>query len=567
MDGKPKSVWLFEIELWLLVWLVVALYCTRLTALPIAGEEGRWGSAAAEMLETGDWLVLRQQGTIFSEKPPMTAWAMAATGWLRGGVDDVAVRLPSVISVLLTSVLLYWYARRFLSPLGALTSGAAYATMGQVLQIGRMGESEALFTLLTSAALLVWHAGYAAKRRPALVWLAGYALAALACYVKTPQAIVYFVAVTGVYLLWQHSIRWLFCWGHLAGVLGFVIVMALWEVPYFLATSWDHTVEPWFGLASDRFGLQRLPAHLMTYPLETFACLFPWSPLLLALGWPQVRRAMLISKSAPLFSFSAVALLVTYPSVLIAATANSRYFMPLYPCAALLAGLLVEHGITGASGSLLRLAWQRFACGVAAALVGGFTVAITIPRVREQPWWLLLAAVIAAAAAAALLVRSALVNIRSSGVAAIVSLGVCIAVAYTGLAMNVQRGSWNNARPAILAAKERLPDPAALVSFGTVDHRFAYLYEGFIPEAAWPIKPEDVPEGVEYFCFNRNPWHRPDRRADGRGRAKWVTLGIMPFEWEEVAVVNVERRIKDGPQPEVVIGRILRRKDSRLARE
>src|SRR5688572_24339432 len=223
MDGKPKSVWLFEIELWLLVWLVVALYFTRLTALPIAGEEGRWGSAAAEMLETGDWLVLRQQGTIFSEKPPMTAWAMAATGWLRGGVDDVAVRLPSVISVLLTSVLLYWYARRFLSPLGALTSGAAYATMGQVLQIGRMGESEALFTLLTSAALLVWHAGYIANRRPALVWLAGYALAALACYVKTPQAIVYFVAVTGVYLLWQHSIRWLFCWGHVVGVLGFVI--------------------------------------------------------------------------------------------------------------------------------------------------------------------------------------------------------------------------------------------------------------------------------------------------------------------------------------------------------
>jgi hypothetical protein len=166
-----------------------------------------------------------------------------------------------------------------------------------------------------------------------------------------------------------------------------------------------------------------------------------------------------------------------------------------------------------------------------------------------------------------MLIRSTLASNRSSGTPAVVSLGVCVAVAYTGLAINVQQSSWNNARPAIQAAKERLPDPTGLVSFGTVDHRFAYLYEGFIPEAAWPIKPEDLPEGVEYFCFNRNPWHRPDRRADGRGRAKWVTLGIMPFEWEEVAVVNVERRIKDGPQPQVVIGRIVQRKESRLAKE
>src|SRR6187402_3622093 len=114
MDGKRTGGWLFEIEFWLLVALVGAIYFTRLTALPIAGEEGRWGSAAAEMLQTGDWLVLRQQGSVFSEKPPMTAWCMAAVGWVRGDVDDVAVRLPSVMSVLLTCVLLYWYARRFL---------------------------------------------------------------------------------------------------------------------------------------------------------------------------------------------------------------------------------------------------------------------------------------------------------------------------------------------------------------------------------------------------------------------------------------------------------------------
>jgi 4-amino-4-deoxy-L-arabinose transferase-like glycosyltransferase len=402
--------------------------------------------------------------------------------------------------------------------------------------------------------------------RPTLVWLAGYVLAALACYVKTPQAIVYFVSVTVVYVLWQRSFRWLFGLGHVVGVVGFLATIALWEVPYIRATSWSHALEPWFGLASDRFGLQRLPAHLATFPLETFACLLPWSPLLLALLLPSVRRSLRApDPSAELYTFATIALVVTYPSVLFAATANSRYYMPLYPCVALLVGLLVERGAMAVAGSPVRLAWQRFAGGFALALTIGVASAAAFPHFREQPWWLIAAVTVAGVAGTAALIQSAQISSRNHGIAAVIALCGCIAVGYTGLAMNVQQATWNNARPAILAAKERLPQPEQLVSFGTVDHRFAYLYDDFIPETAWPVKPEDVPEGVEYFCFNRNPWHRADRRADGRGRAKWVTLGIMPFEWEEVAVVNVERRIKAGPQPEVVIGRIIRRNDTRLA--
>lgn len=558
--------WHLETELWLLIALVALIYFTRLTALPVAGEEGRWGSAAAEMLQTGDWLVLRQQGTVFSEKPPLTAWAMAAVGYLRGGVDDVAVRLPSVVSVLLTAVLLYCYARRFLSPLGALTSGAAYATLGQVLQIGRMGESEALFTLLTSAALLVWHAGYVARKRPVLVWLAGYILAALACYVKTPQAIVYFVSVTSVYLIWQRSFRWWFSWEHVVGIAGFVLTIAVWEVPYLLATSWDHALEPWFGLASDRFGLQKLPLHLATYPLETFACLLPWSPLLLAFLLPRVWRALhAAQESRELLAFAVIALLVTYPSVWFAATASTRYFMPLYPCIAVLVGLLVERGAISAAGSPLRAAWRRYAWGIAAALAAGAGAVLVVPAIRQQPWWLIAAVALVGLTSADLWALAAQFASHRRGMAAVVALCGCVAVAYTGLAINLQQASWNNVRPAILTAKHSLPHPEELVSFGTVDHRFAYIYDDFIPEKPWPVKPEDVPAGVEYFCFNRMPWHRPDRRNDGRGRTKWITVGLMPFEWEEVAVFNVERRIKDGPQPEVVIGRIVGRKDARLA--
>ena len=152
--------------------IVLAIYGSRLNVQSLMGEETRWATGAREMLATGDWIVPRQQGRVFPERPPMTMWAMAVTGWLRGDVDPIAIRLPSVIAVVLTSLLVYGYTRAFASTIAATVAAIAYATMGQVLQIGRQGESEALFALLVGASLLIWHLGYLRGWRPVVVWMA-----------------------------------------------------------------------------------------------------------------------------------------------------------------------------------------------------------------------------------------------------------------------------------------------------------------------------------------------------------------------------------------------------------
>src|SRR4051812_36814584 len=97
----------------LLIVGVLLIYGTRLTLQPLVGEETRWATAAGEMLNTGDWIVPRQQGQVFPERPPMTMWLMAICGWLRGDVDPIAVRLPSVIAIVLTALLIYGYTRAF----------------------------------------------------------------------------------------------------------------------------------------------------------------------------------------------------------------------------------------------------------------------------------------------------------------------------------------------------------------------------------------------------------------------------------------------------------------------
>ncbi len=77
--------------------------------------------------------------------------------WCAAKMDVVAIRLPSVLAILLTTLITYLYARTFLTPTGALAAGAAYASLLQVLQIGRLGENEALYALLVSGR----HAGLA----------------------------------------------------------------------------------------------------------------------------------------------------------------------------------------------------------------------------------------------------------------------------------------------------------------------------------------------------------------------------------------------------------------------
>src|SRR5690242_9813316 len=95
--------WWREWEFWAVLLVAGLIYGTRLgDGLP-SGEEPRKGQIAREMITSGDWIVPRQQGLPFLSRPPVQNWAIAAVALARGNVDAVAIRLPSVIALLLTT--------------------------------------------------------------------------------------------------------------------------------------------------------------------------------------------------------------------------------------------------------------------------------------------------------------------------------------------------------------------------------------------------------------------------------------------------------------------------------
>lgn len=544
-----RMPWIREWELWILILMVVGLYFSQLDTLSVRGEESRRGSVAQEMMRTGDFVVPRLQGDAYfmSSRPPLQAWTIAGIGWLRGQVDMFAVQLPSGIAVLLTVVVVYGYSRTFLSRLGAFSAGAAFATMLQVLELGRLGETDALFTLFVSSSLLVWHAGYLRNWNPAWTWGLGYLFAALATLTKGPQGPVYFGAPVGLFLLLQRDWRFAFSYAHLFGMTIFLAVWGSWQWAFFLQEGVEGVRHIYFGdvaMYGDDRSIGAYAAHLTRYPLEILGCLLPWS-LCLLMWFRSESRQRIGSARVPLM-FLLTAIAVTFPSVWFVTGARSRFFMSLYPCFAVLCGIILERCFEADAGSALRRDWNRClsALSVVMPLTGLVIFGVTI--VQEdgidlgQPLWFAVAFVIATM----FLAKGALHAARTDTTRAQL-LGVLSVAVFTGLMVSGVHGNALRADNVPKAAqvelvKQLLPAGQQLYSLGDVDHGFSFHFAQPIEKLEYADLAKGLPAGVDYFCFEM---HDPELDEN------------LGFPWRPVAVVSCARNREKEWSKFVVVGR------------
>ena len=550
-------------EVVFLIGLVISVYLATMTMLPVRGEESRWARVAAEMLESGDWIVPRQQGLPFLDRPPLGPWAMALVGWVRGHVDLVAVRLPSVLAILATTLLVYGYSCRSLSRLGAFAAGVTYASFGLVLQIGWTGENEAVYTLLLAGALLLWHWGDVRSWPAVLTWSVGYGLAALATLVKGPQAPIYFLAVTTVYLLLQRRLRRLVSLPHLAGIGVFLLVLGLWLVPFYLASGWHAVVAILTRTSAVRYGLDGLLSHLAMYPLEVGASLVPGVVVLAGLLYPRILRQLGDAPAEVRFALTAV--LVTFPTVWLAQEARPRYFMPLFPCVAVLVGWAIERLVAARPASAAARWWQ-LCMAAAAAGIAGFGVVLLVARhtssthlqaIALPPSQAVLYAGVVFGVAGVLVWAAARVHVRSAWVA-VMALAVFQGLLFRGVLMRAQMHNANDMTEVVAHVRASLPADIRLVSFGPAHHRFAYYYEALIPQLPWPRSEADVPPDVTYFCFDPRTCHVPASVVASAASLATHEPHILPFAWEQIARLDGDRNKREIPEEVTIVGRILR---------
>jgi 4-amino-4-deoxy-L-arabinose transferase-like glycosyltransferase len=343
--------------------LVLAVRLATLGTYPLADtSEARYGEIARVMRDTGNWVTPQETpGTPFWAKPPLYAW-LSATSIRVFGINEFALRLPSLLCgfgvLALCGVWTRALAGRSATPSdGAGGEGARIAPVLACLILsttvlffigyGAVMTDPAL-GLCTAWMMVAFHRAVIGGSRRA-IWRYGFFVAAgLAMLAKGPVAFLYVALPVVVWASWRK--RWRALWQALPWIAGSALSAAI-SLPWYV---WAEARTPGFlnyfllgehlmrylqpGWTGDRYGT----AH--SEPLGTIwaylaGALGLWTALLLALvrparGWVSRARAW-CRDDGRLF-----ALLATLLPLLVFTFARNliwTYVMPvLTPLAALL---------------------------------------------------------------------------------------------------------------------------------------------------------------------------------------------------------------------------------------
>jgi 4-amino-4-deoxy-L-arabinose transferase-like glycosyltransferase len=422
-----------------------------------------------------------------------------------------------------------------------------------------------MLTLFVSGSLLLWHYGDT-QGWPALrTWTVAYLMVALGTLAKGPQSLFYFGSVVGVYLLiarrWRDAIRW----AHVAAIAMFVAIVAAWQVPFYLSTGWQPMLQIYgkdVALRFDDATWLTYVNHFFAYPAEIlFGCMLPWSVLLVAYLNRDFRRKIGAAGSHVLFLVCAIA--VTFPTVWFTPGARGRYYLPLYPCFALLIGLVVQRcWETEPTANWQRL-WRQFVAGLAVVMVGmgaGVLVASFVGGGKlpfAQPGWFAVTYAVLAAGLALVAFRSRHASTPPRQVVGAVCIAAFMGLTFVGAYTNSLAERSVDHAAMVAELRQKMPADAKMFSLDLAPHVFTYHYGDPVTPVALPQPGDRLPPEVQYVCF-RSGFVSPEQLG-----FPYETLAVIPCDrsWKENSkdYVTVVRRLPERPTSLTADPKLLRR--------
>ena len=369
---------------WLLLAAVIVLGAGLGLRDPWPADEPRFALIARDMVHSGQWLFPHIAGELYSDKPPLFMWLVAALYAITGELR-VAFLLPSLLAGLGMLALVHDLARRLWDRRVAMLAGWLLLASVQFALQARSAQLDALVAFWTTLGL------YGLLRHlllgPDWRWYAAAGLA-MGCGVITKGVgfLPLLVLLPWAWWRWRRPASLPLVTGSwrqwLLGPAAMLLPIAAWLGPMLLVTWWSgdpalaaYRDDLLFRQTVTRYGdawTHLRPAWY--YLLEVIP--WAWLPATLALPWllPAWRRRLAAgdARLALLLGFTA-AVLVFFS---LSAGARGVYLLPALPAFVLAAapaladGLLQHVGLrrlSAASGGLVGL----LLIGAAAAIVLG----------------------------------------------------------------------------------------------------------------------------------------------------------------------------------------------------
>lgn len=147
MQKYPK--WIYFVSLMLIVNLLWMNHSVSLWD----EDEAAYAGFGIEMLRTGDWVNPNYQWSLIHRKTPFHFWSITISYQLFG-INEFAVRVPSILAILFTCLLVYRLGRSLFGEKEALWAAVILATSVQLPLMGKIAFTDATLLLFQTTAVL-----------------------------------------------------------------------------------------------------------------------------------------------------------------------------------------------------------------------------------------------------------------------------------------------------------------------------------------------------------------------------------------------------------------------------
>ena len=284
---------------WLLI-LGLALFMNlwALGDAPLMQTEPHRALTGHAMVQSGDWFVPRLYGRVYLHKPPLMYWSIAASETITGTANEWTWRLPSAVYAIGLMMLLGWFGQRWFGPIGGLTAAGSFLLMVGLWQQNRSAEIDGINTFMaTLCAVSLLEVGFG-KARPRVLWMILVALGfAGMLLAKGPTAMALIVGVLLGASLATRTWRWLMRFEVWLGLAAGAIIFGGWALGVWAEIGFatdDHSTAALEELHERLFEPAELLSQLFM-PVTMMVVGLPVSLALVALAWPEARRAVLTS--------------------------------------------------------------------------------------------------------------------------------------------------------------------------------------------------------------------------------------------------------------------------------
>lgn len=334
-------------------WLLLAVAC--LTILPFLGltdfhtkGEPREAVVAYSMLDSGNWILPRNNGGEIPYKPPFFHWCIAAASLLTGHVTEFTSRLPSALAIIAMTMMVFaFYARRKGTNVALLTAFISL-TAFELHRAGANCRVDMMLTALTVGALLLFYRYWQRGLRG--IPLLAILLMSCATLTKGPVGTLIPCLVFGIFLLLRgvnffKAFGLLLAWGALSLVLPLCWYWAAWmqggqefldlvlEENFGRMTStmsYDSCVNPWY------YNFITLAGGYVPWILLVLIALFAGRFHFAALkqcgeGFSIKSIFSRLRTADPVNLFSALSVVVIFLFYCFPQSKRSVYLMPIYP--------------------------------------------------------------------------------------------------------------------------------------------------------------------------------------------------------------------------------------------